>query len=251
MCHHGRAPNSVGSCACAHGPKNSPPQFITTVSMNEEPPCRNMNRDVDHHVAKLKKTPSHTVESVEKDGTWGFASAPQQGVDNLEEKPRLWHLQTVSCTVWTMLVQTDQCAWHRRPEKKLQENSAKCSVTSKTSHAHATVVNNERCCFREALQHGLADKRREHSGRASSRALRAPEPRTEEAQSWPHPRRRSHNASEHTSTRTMKSESKTIPHRRLLDHKDVRTVSAAQYLHAALRWRWLLHLDGSGGAFSD
>ena len=34
-------------------------------------------------------------------------------------------------------------AWPRGPDKKLRENSAKCSVVSKTSHAYATVVDEQ------------------------------------------------------------------------------------------------------------
>ena len=34
-------------------------------------------------------------------------------------------------------------AWPRGPDKKLRENTAKCSVLSKTSHAYATVVDEQ------------------------------------------------------------------------------------------------------------
>ena len=68
----------------------------------------------------------------------------------------------------------------RETPRRNQENQAgptrriprKCSILSKTSHAYATVVDDEPCCFREAWQHGA---------RTSSRAFRAQEQRSAEA----------------------------------------------------------------------
>ena len=100
--------------------------------------------------------------------------------------------------------QNQHDAWHRGPDKKLRENGATCSVPSKTRHACATVVDDERCRFLEAWQHELADTRREHSARAPSRAPRAPEQRSAEVHPLQYPSRRDL-GKQYTSNRTMES----------------------------------------------